>query len=141
MPTLRYHRAFPFNDDRWLVAKTHYFAVFGPNECSVQVIDVASGKSLASLPCGRYFMPPRSSIAVSDAAGLLAIQASDGTVRLWRREDVERYVDTRWAALPPSPKSITAIGAAVKVGIAEALAGDAAAADRRQSPPTHDPQP
>jgi hypothetical protein len=130
VPSLQYHRAFPWNGDRWLVARTRNDAVFGRSVFSVKVIDVASGKSLVSFPGRGFHVPPRSSIAVSDAAGLIAIQAPDGTVGVWRREEIERYVNRQ---TPPSPTSITRVFAAVKAGLMKTFVDEAAAADE---PPT-----
>jgi hypothetical protein len=134
VPSLRYHRACPWNDDRWLVAKTHYYAVFGPSDFSVKVIDVASGRSLISLPSRRSFEPPGNSIAASDAAGLMAIQAPDGTVVVWRREEVERYVNAQ------RPTSISRIFAAVKAGLTKTLVDEAAAGKPPRSPTSGDAQ-
>jgi hypothetical protein len=137
VPSLRYHQAFPWHGDRWLVAKTHYYAVFGPNDFSVKVIDIAGGASLVSLPVRGLHMPPWNSVTVSDAAGLMAIQASDGTVRVWRRKEIERYV-TRQTS--PSSTSITRIFAAVKAGIVKTFVEEAvAAADEPPAlPPSRD---
>jgi WD40 repeat protein len=92
VPSLRYHRAFPWNDDRWIIAKTHSYAVFGPSDFSVKVIDLATGKQLVSLPSRGTYEPFGSSIATSDTADLLAIQLPDGTVGIWRQEEIERYL-------------------------------------------------
>jgi hypothetical protein len=70
-------------------------------------------------------VPPRSSIAVSDAAGLIAIQAPDGTVGVWRREEIERYVTRQ---TPPSLRMITGIFAAVKAGLVKTFVEEAVAA-------------